>query len=92
VLAYFILGAILGATVGLAQWLVLRRRVSGTGWWVLASAAGIGLAGGVGYGIAVLMFGYSEGLEDLGSFPALLGWLGGLTAAAITRLLTQHGT
>lgn len=28
------------ATIGAAQWLVLRRRVHGGGWWVIASAAG----------------------------------------------------
>jgi hypothetical protein len=30
----------LGAVVGLAQWLVLRKRASGKGWWILASAIG----------------------------------------------------
>ena len=74
VLGYFIGGTFLGATVGFAQWLVLRRRVSGTNPWVVASAAGMGLAGGASYGTAVLLFGYSEGLEDLASIPALLGW------------------
>jgi len=31
-----------GATTGLAQWLVLRQRVSRAGWWVLASVLGWG--------------------------------------------------
>jgi hypothetical protein len=74
VLGYFIFGTVLGATVGFSQWLVLRKRVPGIGSWILASAAGMGLAGGGGYGAAVLLFGYSKGLEDLASFPALLGW------------------
>ena len=29
-----------GAAVGVMQWLVLRREVSGAGWWVLASIVG----------------------------------------------------
>lgn len=35
---------LIGAVTGLAQWLVLRRRVPRAGWWVLASALGWGLA------------------------------------------------
>ncbi|MGB3714514.1 MAG: hypothetical protein WA996_08810 [Candidatus Promineifilaceae bacterium] len=58
----------LGIGVGVLQWLVLRRRVSGAGWWVLASAAG-------GYGIWQLEFtGYSDSLEM--SYVSLLGWTG----------------
>ena len=48
----------LGIGVGLLQWLVLRRRVSGVGWWVLASAAG-------GFGILQAGFlGFSQSLES----------------------------
>ncbi len=58
----------LGIGIGVLQWLVLRRRVSGAGWWVLASAAG-------GYGIWQLGFtGYSDSLEM--SYVSLLGWTG----------------
>lgn len=32
--------SIYGAVIGLAQWRVLRKRASRTGWWVLASALG----------------------------------------------------
>jgi len=37
----------LGAAVGFAQWLVLRKTFQGSGWWILATAlgAGLGLAG-----------------------------------------------
>ncbi len=101
VLAYFILGACLGAMVGLVQWRILRRRISGTGSWVVASAAGMGLAGGAGYGIAVLLFGYSEDLEDLGSFAGVLGWavvvavggalVGGLQSRALRGRVARAG-
>ena len=44
-------GALLGASVGIAQWLVLRRKVSRAGWWVLASTVGaVLLVTVVGYG------------------------------------------
>ncbi|MCH8876689.1 MAG: hypothetical protein IIA89_07670 [Chloroflexi bacterium] len=31
---------VIGASLGIAQWLVLRRQVSRAGWWVLASTVG----------------------------------------------------
>lgn len=74
VLAYFVFGAFLGLAVGLMQWRVLRRRVARSGTWATASAAGLGIAGSAGYGVAVLIFGYSEGLEDIGSVAAIVGW------------------
>lgn len=40
--------------IGLAQWLVLRRRVHKAGWWVLASFTGGLVAPVVGVGLAVL--------------------------------------
>jgi hypothetical protein len=62
----FVIG--IGIGIGVAQWLVLRRRVSGAGWWVLASAVG-------GYGIMQAGFtGYSESVEM--SFVSLLGLTG----------------
>jgi len=35
---------VFGGSIGLAQWLVLRRRVRHTGWWILASVLGWGMA------------------------------------------------
>ena len=37
---YTVAFAVLGAPIGIAQWLVLRRQVSRAGWWVLASIVG----------------------------------------------------
>src|SRR6185436_12561541 len=38
----FALGfALMGAVPGTLQWLLLRRRVSGAGWWVMASSIGM---------------------------------------------------
>jgi hypothetical protein len=36
-----VIGAVGGATIGAAQWLVLRRLFHRAGWWVLASAKGV---------------------------------------------------
>lgn len=33
-----LMGLVLGPVLGLPQWLVLRRRVAGAGWWVVANA------------------------------------------------------
>jgi hypothetical protein len=45
-------GAATGAVIGLAQWLVLRRRLALTPWWIAATAAGMGA--GLALGIALL--------------------------------------
>ena len=90
VAGYALLGLCLGAGVGLMQWLVLRTRIAGTGSWVLAGAIGMCVAGGAGYGIAVLIFGYSESLEDLGSGAAVAGWvLAAAFGGAVTGLLQR---
>jgi hypothetical protein len=63
-------GIVFGIGVGGLQWLVLRRRISRAGWWVLASAAG-------GYGIVQAMFlGAFEGYVGSLSFGALLSITG----------------
>ena len=45
-------GAATGAVLGLAQWLVLRRRLALTPWWIAATATGMGA--GLALGIALL--------------------------------------
>ena len=72
ILGEFIFRAGLGFGVGILQWLVLRRRVSRAGWWVLASTAGLAVAQG---GAAILDVAWggaaavaSGNSEVLGSF------------------------
>lgn len=89
-IAYLGLGIAVGTGVGLMQWRLLRSRFSGGVSWVVTNGLGMGLAGGVGYGAAVLIFGYSEGLEDPLNAPAILGWTlvaacGGLIAGLLQR-------
>jgi hypothetical protein len=51
VMGIILSGAVFGALLGVVQWLVLRRRVSRSGWWVLASTVG----GAVGGAMALVM-------------------------------------
>ncbi len=38
---YAVMGAVAGTLLGMIQWLVLRRSLSCTGWWVLANTVGV---------------------------------------------------
>ena len=73
ILGAFIFGASLGSMVGILQWLVLRRRVSRAGWWVLASTAGF-IVGWGGVEVAMYMaFGFPEEMGGMSSFTNVLG-------------------
>jgi uncharacterized protein YneF (UPF0154 family) len=69
------LGLLIGLLPGTFQWLVLRRQVTGAGWWPLVNLAGllVGLAGG----FAVARWGMSDVVhwlrpEDFPSAKALV--------------------
>ncbi len=71
-------GAVGGAILGLAQWLVLRRHVSQAGWWILASA--VALAVGAGW---VVNLGISSAFRG-GESIEMLRWIGiGAASGAI---------
>jgi hypothetical protein len=79
-------GIMLGIGVGVLQWLVLRRRASGVGWWVLASAA-------AGYAFGTGFIGILESLTAL-SFGTLLRYtvvaaLGGAVAGILQWLVLR---
>jgi hypothetical protein len=91
ILAYFMLGTVLGSVVGLMQWFVLRRQISRAGWWILASAAGLAVVIGAGITLAALM----EYSVELGSFASLLRWvlvmaLGGAVTGILQRPVLQQ--
>jgi len=63
VLASLAAGAVLGVTIGVAQWLVLRRFVYQASWWMLASTVGwmVGLTGVFGGTVAGVLAGAMTG-------------------------------
>jgi len=68
-----------GAGVGIFQWLVLRRRVSRAGWWVLASI--LGLAGGAVVGTTAVAL--------AGGDPTTWGVVGGWVVGGAMAGLMQ---
>ena len=70
------LGAVVGASTGTAQWLVLQRKVPQSGWWVLAST--VGLAVGIAVVPVVLdavKDGLVYGMVVAGASIGLAQWL-----------------
>jgi hypothetical protein len=64
----FAAGAIAGAVIGAAQWLVLRGIGIDTP-WIVATAGGFG----VGMAVGVAVFGYGTGTADLAAVGAVSG-------------------
>jgi hypothetical protein len=63
-IVWSVMGAVLGASIGTAQWLVLRGRFPRASWWVLASTLG-GLVGGALLREAsIILFGVSLGIAQ----------------------------
>ena len=75
--------SLLGMTVGVAQWFVLRQRIARTGWWVLASTIGtaVGAYESVRFELLDLHVGPGIELDPLlagavfGGLLAVLQWL-----------------
>lgn len=68
-----------GGATGLAQWLVLRRRILRAGWWILASALGGGLVGLIAGGVftsllELLLIGAVPAIVTAIALWWLLGW------------------
>lgn len=43
--SYLIMYGLFGLVLGCVQWLELRKRIKGAGWWILAVSAGLFLIG-----------------------------------------------
>ena len=76
-LGYALSGAILGVSVGLAQWLILRRHAAQAGWWVPAC----GLAWAVGWSIIGLV-------EEAAGLPTLTVYVVTSVGAAVVATIT----
>jgi len=72
---------ILGLAGGFMQWLVLRRRIAGTGWWVPAS--------GLGFPIALVVADGVGRRLDIAT-PILLGVLFGVLSAIMPWLVLRR--
>ncbi len=75
-------GLILGAFVGAAQWIALRKAVNGAGWWIVINALCWSVGAAVGDASRIL-------LGDLGGADLLIAFVlaCGLTGAGMTWLL-----
>jgi hypothetical protein len=75
-------GFALGASVGMLQWLVLRRRVARAGWWIPASAAGWMVSrsacSAVTRNVSIYRLVRPDGLESLIWYTSFLRRLEGL--------------
>ena len=86
---------VLGASVGIAQWRVLRRQVSRAGWWIVVNVVGLA----VGLAATLVVFGVADGsgggavtgaLEDA-IFGAVIGAVvGAITGAVMVWMLRQR--
>jgi len=69
-------GAAIGASVGIAQWFVLRRHVVRAEWWVLASVLAWAVGGGIIRG------------EEAGGWPTETAYVIGAAGAAVAGAMT----
>ena len=76
-------GAVFGATLGVVQWLVLRRRLYGMARWVVATAGGGAVAGAL---VAAL----ASGVPGLVLFSVFAGLIGAVAGAYRWFALELH--
>jgi hypothetical protein len=71
-------GLVIGAGIGIAQWLVLRRQAGGAGWWILASIVGFGIGKVLGDPVAANLGGFvgsALGGATIGLAAGALLWI-----------------
>lgn len=91
-IGFAILGAVLGATLGLMQWIVLRKHVLQSGWWVLASVLGYGLGFGLSGAVMGVVVGAFIGAAAVAAAMTggILIWL--LRLSAESQLVPSEAT
>ena len=71
-------GLVIGAGIGIAQWLVLRRQGGRAGWWILASIIGFGIGKVLGDQVAANLgglVGIALGGATIGLTAGALQWI-----------------
>jgi hypothetical protein len=82
-LGLILIVVILGLAGGFMQWLVLRRRIAGTGWWIPATA--------LGFPIALILADKAMRLAgDFAAAPILLGVLFGVLSGSMPLLVLRR--
>jgi len=90
--AGLLMAAIFGVTSGVLQWLILRRKISLAGWWLLANILGT-LVGATGFPIAGIIFDAGNWGLGLLTFGLLFGaGNGAITGAALIWLLRKSSS
>jgi hypothetical protein len=76
ILAGYLGVAVGGILIGVLQWLVLRRHVTGAGRWVLASLGAVAVVGVVVFGVGVVNadLGWVGGVSVFGTVVGVLQW------------------
>jgi hypothetical protein len=75
---------LMGATVGVLQWLVLRRWLPASGWWIAATAGGWAAAGVIAGTLAGFLGGTVTGVgPGIGVLGYLLSFVGGVAAIGL---------
>ena len=82
--------AVWGAGIGTAQWLVIRRELEGTGWWMPATSAGWGLSGVVAGILSGLIGGAVTGVgRDVGVWGFVVAAVVGIVALGFLPVTFQ---
>jgi hypothetical protein len=84
-----VFGAVLGASIGIAQWFALRRHVSRAGWWVLASTVGSAVGGAFLAALVLDLIGTVSLVLGLAMLVLSLVPYGAITGGAMVWLLRQ---
>jgi hypothetical protein len=79
---------VVGAVVGVAQWLVLRQHLSQAGWWVMASTLSFALFG-VAPSVFEAVFGTIGFVVGVVVVLTIVSMYGGITGAVLVWLLRQ---
>jgi hypothetical protein len=80
--------AVVGASVGIAQWLVLRQQVSRAGWWVLASIVGFVVSIAMGRAVGFTLY-EAVAFAEAVVFAVVGAGYGAITGGVMVWLLRQ---